>query len=258
MTQHMDILDERDSLRKPFVMSTVFHMAVFGLLILSTLTFTRNREVWGSSSVHPGDAVPVQSVKTIPLPSRVGPINPVANDTESQVPQAPKPEAKKEVKAPPPDAVPIKSRLAEKQPKPQSTQRYYPQPPPPNQVFSSQAPAAISPVFQKPGSGQVGVGQNNILGNRFGAYADRVIQMISSKWDTNGLGGLRTAPVVVVTFDILRDGSVRNVQVAQRSGNSSLDYSAQRAVMDAAPFPPLPAAYERNEANVELQFQLQR
>ncbi len=258
MTQHVDILDERDSLRKPFVMSTVFHVAVFGLMIVSTLAFNRHTDVWGSTSTHAGDAVAVNAVKNIPLPSRTGLVNPVANDTESQVPQAPKPEPKKQAKQPEPDAVPIKSRQAEKQPRPQSQQRYYPQPPPSNQVYSTQPPAAISPMFQKPGSGQVGVGQNNILGNRFGAYADRVIQMISSKWDTNGLGGLRTAPVVVVTFDILRDGSVRNVQVAQRSGNSSLDYSAQRAVMDAAPFPPLPAAYERNEANVELQFQLQR
>ncbi len=48
------------------------------------------------------------------------------------------------------------------------------------------------------------------------------------------------------------------LRIAQRSGNSTLDFSALRAVMDAAPFPPLPQGYERNEANVELQFQLQR
>jgi hypothetical protein len=29
-------------------------------------------------------------------------------------------------------------------------------------------------------------------------------------------------------------------------------------VMDAAPFPPLPQGFERNEANVELRFHLQR
>jgi protein TonB len=63
---------------------------------------------------------------------------------------------------------------------------------------------------------------------------------------------------VIITFDIQRDGSVRNAKVAQRSGNSTLDYSALRAVMDAAPFPPLPSDFDRNEANVELQFQLQR
>jgi protein TonB len=258
MTQHVDILDERDSLRKPFLLSAVFHLAVFALLVLSTISFNRNREIWGSTSVQGGGTVAIQPVKSIPLPSRVGPINPVANDTESQVPQEPKPEPKKQVKAPEPDAVPIKSRLAEKQPKPASTQRYVPQPPPPNQVYSSQAPAARTPMFEKAGSGGVGVGQNSALGNRFGAYADRVAQLVTEKWQTSGLAGLHTAPVVIITFDILRDGSVRNVQIAQRSGNSTLDYSAQRAVMDAAPFPPLPAGFDRNEANVELRFQLQR
>jgi TonB family protein len=72
------------------------------------------------------------------------------------------------------------------------------------------------------------------------------------------LAGLRTAPLVVVTFDIQRDGSVRNVRIAERTGNTTLDFSAQRAVMDAAPFPPLPQGFERNEANVELRFHLQR
>jgi protein TonB len=56
----------------------------------------------------------------------------------------------------------------------------------------------------------------------------------------------------------LRDGSVRNSQIAQRSGNATLDNSALRAVMDAAPFPPLPPEYDRNEANVELHFQLKQ
>ena len=258
MTQHLDILDQSESLRKPFLFSAIFHLSVAALLAISTYTIARNREVWGSSTVKAGDAVAVNAVKSIPLPSRTGPVNPVANDTESQVPQQPKPEQKKQVKQPEPNAIPIQSRLAEKQPRPQSPQRYQAQPPLPNQLQSSQAPAAISPFFQKPGSGQVGVGENNILGNRFGAYADRVIQMVSQKWQTSGLGGLRTAPLVVVTFDILRDGSVRNVKLAQSSGNPSLDFSAQRAVLDAAPFPPLPSTYERNEANVELRFQLQR
>ena len=62
--------------------------------------------------------------EAIPLPSRAGKINPVANDTESQVPQAPKPEPKKQVKVPDEDAIPLKSRLAKKQPRPEAPQRY--------------------------------------------------------------------------------------------------------------------------------------
>jgi periplasmic protein TonB len=259
MTPHVDILDERESLRGPFLQSVVLHVAVAGALVLSTISFEHSHETWGSANTQAGDAVPVTAVKTIPLPSRVGPKNPVANDTEFVVPLPPKPQPKKQAKQIEPKAIPMKSRHVDTRSLEQMTPRHYQEEqPPPNQVFSHTAPAAVSQVFQKPGSGGVGVSPNSVFGNRFGAYADLVIKRVTDKWQTNGLGGLHTAPIVIVTFDILRDGSVRNAKVAQRSGNDALDYSALRAVTDAGPFPPLPAEWNRSEANVELRFQLQR
>jgi protein TonB len=80
---------------------------------------------------------------------------------------------------------------------------------------------------------------------------------VTEKWQNGALAG-QTAPMAIITFDIQRDGSIRNAKVAQPSGNSTMDYSALRAVMDAAPFPPLPPEYDRNQASVELQFQLKR
>ncbi len=259
MTPHVDILDERESLRGPLLQSVLLHAGIAGLLVLSTISYQRSREVWGSTSTQAGNAVPVTAVKTIPLPSRVGPKNPVANDTESVVPQAPKPQPKKQTKLPEPKAIPMKSRHVDTRSLEQmSPQKYRAQEPPPNQVYSSQAPAAVSQFFEKPGSGGVGIGPNSVFGNRFGAYADLVIKRVTEKWQTNGLGGLHTAPIVIIIFDILRDGSVRNAKVAQSSGNNTLDVSALRAVMDAGPFPPLPVEWNRSEVNVELRFQLQR
>jgi protein TonB len=255
MRTHTDILDQQESLRGPFVGSVALHGAVAGLLVVSTLSFQSHREVWGGPT-HAGDAVAVNAVKSIPLPSRSGRVNPVANDTESQVQQAPKPEPKKQVKVPDEKAIPIKTRAAQKQPKQQAQQRYRPEPLRPNQVTAAEAPAARSPLFQKPG-GAVGLGQNSTLGSRFGAYADLVAQRVTEKWQNSALAG-QTAPMAIVTFEILRDGSIRNAKVAQPSGNSTMDYSALRAVMDAAPFPPLPSEYDRNQASVELQFQLKR
>jgi protein TonB len=257
MPHHVDILDQQESLGGPFVQSVLLHAAIAGALIVSTLSFQHSHEVWGSANTSAGTAVAINSVKTIPLPSRTGIKNPVANDTESQVPQAPKPEPKKQVKAPDEDAIPLKSRLAKKQPRPEAPQRYRPQPPAPNQVFSREAPAAVSPMFEKPGSGGVGVGPNSAFGNQFGAYADLVVQRVTDKWQTSGLAGLQL-PMAVITFDILRDGSVKNPKIAQGSGNSTLDYSALRAVMDAGPFPPLPPNYSGSSTSVELRFQLQR
>jgi protein TonB len=257
MDQHADILDQQESLGGPLVQSVLLHAAVAGALIISTISFQHSRQVWGSTNTSPGTAVAVNSVKTIPLPSRAGIKNPVANDTESQVPQAPKPEPKKQVKVPDEDAVPLKSRFAKKQPRPEALQRFRPQQPVQNQVFSREAPAAVSPMFEKPGSGGVGVGPNSAFGNQFGAYADLVVRRVTDKWQTTGLAGMHL-PMAVITFDILRDGSVRNPQISQRSGNSTLDYSALRAVTDAAPFPPLPPNYSGSSTNVELRFQLQQ
>jgi periplasmic protein TonB len=253
---HHDILDEQDSLGGPFVQSVLLHAAVVGALIISSIQFQHSRQVWGSTNTGAGTAVAINSVKTIPLPARAGQINPVANDTESQVPQAPKPEPKKQVKVPE-NAIPLPSKLAKKQPRPEASQKWHPKLIPENQVFSRIAPAAVSPMFQKPGAGGVGVGPNSTFGNQFGAYADLVVRRVTDKWQTSGLAG-QSAPMVVVTFDIQRDGSVRNPQIAQRSGNSTLDFSALRAVTDAAPFPPLPSNYSGSSTSVELRFQLQR
>jgi|SRR5271165_623352 len=255
MANHADILDQQDSLRGPLVQSVLLHGAIVGAFILASISYQHSREVWGSAQTSAGSAVAINSVKTIPLPSRAGHVNPVANETESQVPQVPKPEPKKQVKAPE-NAIPIKSRFAKEQPKPQALQHYRQQPPAPNQVFSRDAPAAVSPMFEKPGSGGVGVGPNSTFGTQFGGYASLVVQRVTDKWQTTGLAGAHL-PLVVVTFDIQRDGSIRNPQIAQRSGNSTLDYSALRAVSDAAPFPPLPPGAP-SSTHVELQFQLQR
>lgn len=258
MQQHADILDEQDSLGGPFLQSVLLHVAVAGALVISSINFEHSHQVWGSTNTGAGTAVAINSVKTIPLPARAGQINPVANDTESLVPQQPKVEPKKQVKVPDEDAIPLKSRLAKKQPKPEASQKWHPKLIPENQIFSRLAPAAVSPpMFEKPGAGGVGVGPNSTFGNQFGAYADLVVRRVTDKWQTNGLAG-QNVPMAVITFDIARDGSVRNPKIAQHSGNATLDFSALRAVTDAAPFPPLPPNYSGSSTSVELRFQLQK
>jgi len=51
---------------------------------------------------------------------------------------------------------------------------------------------------------------------------------------------------------------VRNLRVLQGSGNYALDTSARRAIMEAAPFQELPRDFERDEAQIEIWFQLKR
>jgi TonB family protein len=64
----------------------------------------------------------------------------------------------------------------------------------------------------------------------------------------------RNHPSVGVTFTILADGTVTNVRVTQPSGASLLDMAAQRAILNAAPFGPLPREYGTNEKTIQAIF----
>lgn len=253
---HPDLFDSREPLGKPFAGSLAMHAAMGGALLFAWF-FHPSAETFGDKEQSSG-SVGVSVVKTIPIPAKEGRVNPVANDTQSIVPQAP-PKKKEVVKAPPPDprAVKIPSRTAVKKPAPEQTSRYVykPQELRPNQVYSDVAPAMRSPNIGMQGAGGVGLGQNTTLGTRFGAYVNIMRQRIADKWNTSGMNndGRR----VLITFSILRDGRVQDVRVAQTSGNYSLDSSAQRAVLEANPLPPLPPGFEKDSAQVELWFQKQ-
>jgi protein TonB len=106
------------------------------------------------------------------------------------------------------------------------------------------------------GGGQVGVGPNSPLGNRYGAYAELVRQRIAQNWRTSGLDSRRQSTAAVVTFSIMRDGSVRNPQISQSSGNPNIDDTALRAVYDSNPMPPLPPQIAENYISAQFTFNL--
>ena len=59
---------------------------------------------------------------------------------------------------------------------------------------------------------------------------------------------------VAVRFTILRDGSVTDLRVVQKSGATLLDLAAQRAVLAAAPFGPFPAHYGMARVTIQANF----
>jgi len=61
-----------------------------------------------------------------------------------------------------------------------------------------------------------------------------------------------------VSFEIRRDGTIGAPRIVQESGISTLDFSARRAILEASPFPPLPAEFTRSTATVEFVFELKR
>jgi protein TonB len=62
------------------------------------------------------------------------------------------------------------------------------------------------------------------------------------------------ARAVAVRFTILRDGSVTDLRVVQKSGATLLDLAAQRAVLAAAPFGPFPSHYGMSRVTIQANF----
>ncbi|MBI3680107.1 MAG: TonB family protein [Acidobacteria bacterium] len=259
MVAYADAFEHQDRVTGFLAASLAFHAAITGGLLLWDWYYNRPRDRFGDPNAL-GAGVTVTAVSQIPLPSR-GRTNPVANETESQAPQRPKP---KVTKAAPEDesAIPIlKSRKPGKKQKTLiAQQRYQPRKEyDANQVYSSTGARVSTPMFGTTSAGGVGVGVTNPFGTRFGWYADLIRQRVAEKWRTQDLDArLETAPIVIVTFDIQRTGQVGNIRLLQRSGNYAIDLSAQRAIQEASPLPPLPDGFERNAASVEFRFQFKR
>jgi TonB family protein len=249
----------KDSIGKAFAGSLVTHGVVVGLLVASGLWNLTNRSI-GSATTSTG-SVGVTMVKTIPIPRPEGPVNPLANDTKSIVPQAP-PEAlkpQKEVKAEPEDAIAIPDRIeknkkAAPQPRVQTMFRP-PDPYKPNQIYSNIPQQANTPMYGMKGSSGIDVGPDSILGTRFGAYGDLVRDRVAQNWNRASVHA-SPSQKCAVSFTIARNGAVSNVQVAQPSGNYLLDSSALRAILDSNPLPSLPPQLGRNDVTVKLWFQL--
>jgi protein TonB len=263
MASHADILDRPERLAGPFWGSVILHILVLGGLSVGTLLENAFHLRMGSPTGGGMGGVLVNPVASIPLPNRGGPENPVANDTESHVPTPPAPKvrakpAPKE-KAPPPDAIALKAEKAPKKRAPEQAaqpnkfrdKQTYSE----SQLYSPAGQRMSSPMYGMQGGGGVRIGDSSPFGEQFGAYANLIRDNIARKWKTADLNLRTSVPAVVVTFTIRRDGSVTGVKVAQSSGIESLDISAQRAVWDAQ-LPALPVQFPRNQADVELRFEL--
>lgn len=261
MPAHADILDERESLKGAATRAFALHLAIAGVIVGWTAyqAATGGIERWGDPKSLGGGSVMITPVSAIPLPQKSGQVNPVANDTESQVPAPPKPQPRR-APEPDPTAVALKSKAAKAKPAPlpqyaksmpQSPQRT-------GQLYSSSGQSLTSPMYSTaPGGGGVGSGSGSPFGNRFGYYEQLLRERVARNWRSQELDS-RIRQKVAVTFDILRNGTIRNVRVTQSSGNFTMDQSAQRAIVMANPVDPLPREYEREVATVEFWFALQQ
>lgn len=97
------------------------------------------------------------------------------------------------------------------------------------------------------------------FGSKYSWFVDGVRNRISSNWLQSMIDpSIRFAPRATVTFDILRDGSIVNIQVTHSSGNASVDNSARRAILSSSPVYKLPNDYSGQLVHVEFWFEFKR
>ena len=260
----------RDSLKGPLLWSTLFHSLLFGSLAVSTFLTQRGHDL-GGGSAGGGGAVTVKLVGVIngvplPKPEVITP-NRVVDLTKGLYKAEPVP---KLVQPPTPATRQIPEFKKEKQPRyvtrPSKTLEDT-TPPPQNAVPYGQGGAPSVPYTQfnmgnnggtTAGMGFSGSGGGD-FGGRFPWYVDAVRNRVSSNWLQSSIDpALRWAPRAIVTFDILRNGTVANVQILQSSTNASVDSSAVRAIMGSSPVNPLPNEYSGQKVSVEFYFDFRR
>jgi TonB family protein len=76
---------------------------------------------------------------------------------------------------------------------------------------------------------------------------DRIVK----NWNQNQ----KTTGIVVMSYNIQRNGQITDIEVATSSGNPVLDLAAQRALVNTRVLAPLPAAFSGTRLPVRLRFE---
>jgi len=135
----------------------------------------------------------------------------------------------------------------------QKKNRARPEPPQPAAAASTAAGSSTLPGGARGLSiGPPGPGVPNGADTGGDWYLAGVQRRIWSIWATQIKPGTQVS--VVISFAIVADGNVTDVRVIQASGVSLVDFAAQRAVLNAGPFTPLPKDYGTDRLTIQAVF----
>lgn len=102
--------------------------------------------------------------------------------------------------------------------------------------------AAVKSRLTAAGVGRIGVAAFNVAGSPFGEYDKALIRAVQSRWyaliEKNGL--YERTGQVTLRFLLKSDGSVEEMTVKENTAGQILGLFCEKAVVDSAPFPPLP------------------
>lgn len=265
MSAHvLAISDERrDTLRGTLLVSLILHVVIFVAVVTYTMIgfhLGAKGQEWGTEGATRVGAV--ASLPGIPLPtpmltthSQVVTQNTGLYKTEPQPKEEPPPDAQQIPKFK--DAV-----KPEKLERPNKRIHKTEEPPPDNAVpYGESGPPTMSytSMVTSAGTGGVAMGEGNSFGQQYAWYVASMRMRISANWLLATVSpNIVTAPRAYLTFEILRDGTVTNVQITQSSGIPEVDRSALRAILASNPLPPLPPDYSGRSVDVQFYFDFHR
>lgn len=265
MTHYAPYTEELDL--KPFLgYSAFFHFALTIVLVLG-LWIERNRIPWGGVGGTGDSGVKVNLVATAGLPM---PQPTVA--TESNTVDPTKGLAKEEPKPKPEpktDATKIPKFDKLKPPPPTKASKVFENktPPPDNAVPYGKGGQMSVPTGYGSEPGPISNAAGLSIGGQGGAefaarypwYVASVTKRVQDNWMQNSIDpavrAARTAHAIV-TFTIMRDGTVKNIRLSQTSGNRSMDDSAMRALYSIEKMVALPSDWRGSSVDVTFDFDL--
>lgn len=268
---HADEIHDFDRLRAGMAGAVGLHVLLAAVVIGAAYLNLGKHEKWGENTAQVG-AIQASMVSALPLPSHAKPVEKQVLASED-VNEAPLPAPKAATQPPPkPTDILIKAKTPEKPappapvhstaPKPETKAPpteappvKHPQPAPDTpkartgETTATQLPEAVSQA--KNGTATATV-EDRTFGARYAYYLRAVSQRVSQNWfsgevDPRSSQGKR----VTLLFDIDRDGAPQNVRIENRSGSTTLDQSAIRAVQRVDGFGPLPAG---DKITIEFAF----
>jgi len=251
-----------DRLRGALLVSIGLHVLLGGLALGYT-AFNLGRGVgWGNPWAGSSTRVKVvNSLPGIPLPAPLlATPNTVATENPGLYQKEPEPKPE-----PPKDAEEIPKFQDSVKPNPPVNVNKRIQketlPPPPNAIPTGEGgrpSISYGQFVNDEGSGGLTFG-DSMFGERYGWYVDAVRNRISSNWLMSTISpNILSARRAYVHFEILRDGTIRDVQLTESSGSPEVDRSALRAIYASSPLGPLPQEFSGSKVSVNFYFDFSR
>lgn len=254
------------SLKRYFFRSIFFHALLIAAAV-GAAYFNHPGADWGGVGSKSSGGVKVNLVSPagIPMPPKEAVTeSKVVDPTESLHKEEPKPKPPE----PKTDATPIQKFEKEKPLPPSRKSRILEDTRPetdnaiPGHGGNPNLPTSYSqtpgPSAASEGVAAIGQGGGDFAG-RYPWYVDAVRSRVEQSWDQTTIDPVTRAAHqahAVVSFRINANGSISNIRMAQSSGNSSMDYSAMRAMQSIDAFRPLPNDYMGKYVDVTFDFDL--